>query len=70
MFTRRVCKKNRLTREHLLVVSAESEASNKISEKYPFKTKSVVDEFVWGGKEKGKKGRNKGKKKEAVMAIG
>lgn len=41
----------------------------KSSEKYPIKTKVVVDEFVWGEKEKGKQGRSKGKKKETVMAI-
>ena len=41
----------------------------KSSEKYPIKTKSVVDEFVWGGKEEGKPGRSKGKKREVVMAI-
>jgi len=32
-------------------------------------TKAVVDEFTVGGKESGKPGRSKGKKKLAIMAI-
>jgi hypothetical protein len=31
----------------------------KSSENYPIKTKAVVDEFNWGGKEEGKQGRSK-----------
>lgn len=41
----------------------------KSSQKYPMKTKIVVDEFSVGGPEEKKQGRSKGKKKEVVMAI-
>ena len=39
------------------------------SKNFPITTKAVVDEFSVGGPEKNKKGRSKGKKKQAVMAI-